>query len=217
MIRRMIQSTALLFMAGAIILSFGSIVSASPSVTDCAENPEMQGCGSDESGVNSPEQEIPSADSEENPSMIWNIIKLIFALLLVLALIYGLLKFFNKRSKMFQKNRTMETLGGVTLAPNRSLQAVRIGNEVYVVGVGDSINLITEITDQATKDNLVKQEEQQDIIQKGFGEFLKNRAKSNQNQSEKSSTVQFQQLFEKQLNEMKENRRKSMNRKDDQS
>ncbi|WP_390216371.1 flagellar biosynthetic protein FliO [Halobacillus campisalis] len=213
----MIQSTALLFMAGAIILSFGSIVSASPSVTDCAENPEMQGCGSDESGVNSPEQEIPSADSEENPSMIWNIIKLIFALLLVLALIYGLLKFFNKRSKMFQKNRTMETLGGVTLAPNRSLQAVRIGNEVYVVGVGDSINLITEITDQATKDNLVKQEEQQDIIQKGFGEFLKNRAKSNQNQSEKSSTVQFQQLFEKQLNEMKENRRKSMNRKDDQS
>ncbi|MCP3031206.1 flagellar biosynthetic protein FliO [Halobacillus sp. A1] len=217
MMRRTIQSTALLFMAGAIILSFGSIVSASPSVTDCAENPEMQGCGSDESGVESPGQEIPSADSEENPSMIWNIIKLIFALLLVLALIYGLLKFFNKRSKMFQKNRTMETLGGVTLAPNRSLQAVRIGNEIYVVGVGDSINLITEITDQATKDTLVKQEEHPDIIQKGFGEFLKNRAKSNQNQSGKSSTVQFQQLFEKQLNEMKENRRKSMNRKDDQS
>ncbi|MFC7061199.1 flagellar biosynthetic protein FliO [Halobacillus seohaensis] len=219
MLQKAIQWTATLLIAYIFIFSFGTSALASPSVTECAENPELEGCSSEEStneNETSPEQSVPMADSGDNPSMLWNIIKLIFALLLVLALIYGLLKFFNKRNKVFQKNRTMETLGGITLAPSRSMQAVRIGDKVFVVGVGDSVELITEITDDATKESLMNQEEQQDFINKGI-KRIRPKKKQDDSSINQSSTVQFQQLFEKQLSDMKKKRQRIVKREDDQS
>ncbi|MCP3026110.1 flagellar biosynthetic protein FliO [Halobacillus sp. A5] len=184
---------------------------AAPSVTECTKNPELEGCGS--SSLEGEEVESDQ-NSDQSTSLVWNILKLIFALLVVLALIYGLLKLFNKRNKLFQKNKTMETLGGITLAPNRSLQAVRIGEKYYVVGVGDSIDLITEITDSKTIENLNKNEDSE-LMSKGADQLKIFRKKGRSSSTEKASTVQFQNLFEQQLKEMRSKRKSLSNREDD--
>ncbi|MFG6148902.1 flagellar biosynthetic protein FliO [Halobacillus sp. B23F22_1] len=200
------------------VVSFSSPSLAAPSVSECTENPDMEGCGSISSpGEGEGTSDESTADSEESPSLLWNILKLIFALFVVLALIYGLLKFFNKRSRVFQKNRTMETLGGITLAPNRSLQAVRIGEKYFVVGVGDSIDLITEITDEKTIDSLSSQEEV-DFMNKGVNQLKQlSRKRNSESTYNQSSTVQFQKLFQTQLEEMKKKRRSFSKREDDSS
>ncbi|UOR12718.1 flagellar biosynthetic protein FliO [Halobacillus amylolyticus] len=190
-----------------LLLSLGSSVSAlGPSVSECAKDPELEGCDTStpvEQNEQNSERPVVSNDGP-SPSIVWNVIKLIFVLLFVLALIYGLLKFFNKRSKVFNKNRTMENLGGLTLAPNKSIQAVRIGDQVFVVGVGDSIEVITEITEDKTKESLLHQEND-DLVNKGLSQIL-NRKKSDHHGLSKTTDSSFKSLFEQQLAEMKEKR-----------
>ncbi|UOQ93231.1 flagellar biosynthetic protein FliO [Halobacillus shinanisalinarum] len=191
-----------------LLLSLGSSVSAlGPSVSECAKDPELEGCDTStpkEQNEQNSESPVVSNDGAA-PSIVWNVVKLIFVLLFVLALIYGLLKFFNKRSKVFNKNRTMENLGGLTLAPNKSIQAVRIGDQVFVIGVGDSIEVITEITEDKTKQNLLHQEKNDDFVNQGFSQLL-NRKKHDDHELSKTTQSSFKDLFEQQLGEMKEKR-----------
>lgn len=107
----------------------------------------------------------------------------------------------------------MENLGGMNLAPNRSIQAVRIGEQVFILGVGDSVEIITEISDPSTKSALIQKNKHQGMEQafpldKWLGKWKKDKGKE-----ESTSTVQFQQLFEKQLKDMKE-KRKNASRQD---
>ncbi|WJH33278.1 flagellar biosynthetic protein FliO [Paenibacillus sp. CC-CFT747] len=44
--------------------------------------------------------------------------------------------------------RSVKPLGGVPLGQNKSVQIVEIGRKLYVLGVGDSINLISIIEDE---------------------------------------------------------------------
>ncbi|MFD2925535.1 flagellar biosynthetic protein FliO [Halobacillus naozhouensis] len=191
-------------------LSLGYQVHAlGPSVSECAKNPELEGCTPADPDSENDQNTDGAAvtDSGSDTSIVWNIIKLVFALLLVLALIYGLLKFFNKRSKSFTKNRTMENLGGLTLAPNKSLQAVRIGEQIFIVGVGDSVEVITEITEQSTRESFLHQENH-DLVNKGISHLLKQN-KGRTDDAAQSAVSPFKQLFEQQLNEMK-NKRKNV-------
>ena len=200
--------TAFIIALFTICLGSAGFVQAAPSATECLENPQLDGCPSSNSAEDS---EAPSGDTppqleEAEGSLLWNIVKLVFVLLLVLALIYGLLKFFNSRNKVFNQNRTMENLGGMNLAPNRSIQAVRIGEQVFILGVGDSVEIITEISDPSTKAALIQKDKHQGMEQafrldKWLGKWKKDKGKE-----ENTSTLQFQHLFEKQLKDMKEKR-----------
>ena len=42
-------------------------------------------------------------------------------------------------------DRSIRLLGGLTLGQNKSLQLVEIGNSLYLVGIGDNIQLIDKI------------------------------------------------------------------------
>ena len=77
----------------------------------------------------------------------WDYIKMIFALLFVIALLYGLLRFVNSRNKTFQTNQLIHNLGGVGVGQGKSLQLMQVGNSIFLVGIGDDITLIKEITD----------------------------------------------------------------------
>ena len=58
----------------------------------------------------------------------WDYIKMIFALLFVIALLYGLLRFVNSRNKTFQTNQLIQNLGGVGVGQGKSLQLMQVGN-----------------------------------------------------------------------------------------
>ncbi|GGC90279.1 flagellar biosynthetic protein FliZ [Thalassobacillus devorans] len=208
-----------LYMLGALVIlvSFSlTPVMATPSVIDCTENPGLEGCkeagtGSTESPVNqnSHSNEISTA----NGSMAWNLVQLLFSLALVLGLIYGLLKFFNRRNKLFQKTRKLENIGGLSLGPSRSLQVVRIGSRVLVIGVGDNVEMITEITDEHTKEELLNSEPDTSMEQQIFTRFFQKKKEKHAAYDNSSSSVQFQQLFQQELGDLKDKRNQLLHNK----
>ncbi|WP_406946196.1 flagellar biosynthetic protein FliO [Halobacillus sp. SY10] len=186
---------------------------AQPTAFECLENPQLEGCPSSEGGQEEDQQTSDSpVEMDTGGSLVWNVVKLIFALIFVVALLYGLLKFFNQKNKMFNQNRTMENLGGMNLGPNRSIQAVRIGGQVFILGVGETVQIITEITEEETKQTLINQDlnggPSPQLNIKKWTDKWKDRK-----ESESHSSIQFQQLFENQLNDMKDKRKKVMDEK----
>ncbi|CDQ19732.1 flagellar biosynthetic protein FliO [Halobacillus karajensis] len=197
-----------------LLISLSSLtVMAEPSAFECLDNPQLEGCPSSEGGEDVEKQTTEKAvEMGTGSSLIWNIVKLIFALIFVVVLIYGLLKFFNQKNKVFNQNRTMENLGGMNLAPNRSIQAVRIGEQILILGVGESVQMITEVSDEETRNALLRREnnggpQPRLDVKKWMDKWNEEQRK------EDPSSTQFQHLFEKQLNDMKGKRRQAMDQK----
>ncbi|MBQ7703945.1 MAG: flagellar biosynthetic protein FliO [Selenomonadaceae bacterium] len=91
----------------------------------------------------------------------------IFAVVIVLA--YFTAKFIGGRF-----NARMTTGGGrilenLPLAPNRSVCIVEIAGRVFLLGVGENISLLAEITDDNTVENL--REKNKDMFNQEFGSF----------------------------------------------
>lgn len=117
----------------------------SPTVEDCLKRPDL--C---EQPANSYKNAVtPAKDEQASPFSVWDVVKLIGATAFVLLLIYGLLKFLHRRSQLFSGKRgVIEHLGGTSVGPNRSVQLVKVGKHILVIGVGESIQLLREIDDE---------------------------------------------------------------------
>lgn len=76
-------------------------------------------------------------------------LKLFLALGVVLALIYVFYRFLSKRTKAFQQVGQIRNLGGVSVGTNRSVQLVKVGNDVLVLGIGENVTLLKEVDDQS--------------------------------------------------------------------
>ncbi|MBX0356434.1 flagellar biosynthetic protein FliO [Halobacillus sp. Nhm2S1] len=187
---------------------------AQPTAFECLENPQLEGCPSSEGGQKENQQTSDSTvEMNDGGGLVWNVVKLIFALIFVVALLYGLLKFFNQKNKVFNQNRTMENLGGMNLGPNRSIQAVRIGGQVFILGVGETVQIITEITEEETKQTLINQELNGGSSPQWNLKKWTDKWKEDRQEAGTPSSIQFQQLFENQLSDMKNKRKKVMDEK----
>lgn len=69
--------------------------------------------------------------------------------LLILALIYGLIKFLALRQKKLKPNQAVKLMGGTPLGNNKSLQFVKVGEKIYLLGVADQVTLIKEFASDA--------------------------------------------------------------------
>jgi len=76
---------------------------------------------------------------------LWDYVKMLFALLFVLALLLFVLKFINKKSHNYNQNSLVRNIGGVNLGAQKSVQLVQIGNSIFIVGVGENVQLLKEI------------------------------------------------------------------------
>lgn len=133
-------------------------------------------------------------------------IKMFIALGFVLFLVYFLLKFVTKHNRLFQQGQSIVNLGGTSLGQSKSIQMIKVGNRVLVVGVGESISLLKEIEDEQESKELIeeferKQEqivEPKDLIQK-VSNFL-NQKKVNWSKGN-DGTLSFKEQLEKLKNE----------------
>lgn len=119
------------------------------SIKDCLEDESK--CSEDQLKEVENNEETATDNNENTPTVgltFWDFIKMIFATIFVIALLYAVLKFINKRSRSFSSNQLVENLGGTALGTNRSIQIVKIGNRVLVVGVGEDVKLLKEIDDE---------------------------------------------------------------------
>lgn len=74
-----------------------------------------------------------------------NLITVIVVLLIIIFLIVFTIKFLALKNKSWMANRSVRTLGGLPLGQNKSLQVIEVGHSVYLVGVGDQVQLIDKI------------------------------------------------------------------------
>jgi flagellar protein FliO/FliZ len=152
-------------------------------------------------------EENPQQDSKPdlnqvegtNVSIVPYVFKFIGSFVLIIALLFFVLKYLSKKTKMYQAGGPIHALGGHSLGNNRSLQMVMIGETLYIVGVGEDVNLIRTIPpgEEQTKLLASMAERPADPVS-NWGSQIK-----------KSAQEKWEDLFQNQLKELILNRDKN--------
>lgn len=155
-----------------------------------------------------------STENEDtgNGSIVFNLIQMVFALFLILALIYLLLKFLNKRNKLFTQVKALENLGGIAVGPSKSIQIIRVGSKLYLVGVGENVQLLEEIEDEQLRKEILNSYREQASFKPDnlLSIFQKNSSRSTTTSN--SNKNDFKNLFSGELEKLKQNRKNLMNK-----
>lgn len=130
--------------------------------------------------------------------------KMIFALLFVIVLIYGLVKLMNKRNRLLKPFQYVENIGGTSVGQNRSIQLIKVGKSVLVVGVGETIQLLKEIEDETEIEVILSQHEEAMSSKIEWQKFVKPLKGSEHQPQQKLPS--FSKALKEQLEELKQNR-----------
>ena len=177
------------------------------SVKDCIEQPEK--CNEQKSSVNKSDDQENETRSNNVGVSIWDFAKMIFATIFVVALIYLLLKFINMKTKGYKSNQLIQNIGGTSLGNNRSVQLIKVGDRIFVLGIGENVELLKEISDKEEAGAILEEYnrsleqliEPSDIVTK----VLK-KVKNVREQKEEKEISSFSAEFKEQLKEMSEKR-----------
>lgn len=151
---------------------------------------------------NEAEQEVPTFESQFS----WfDFIKMIFALAVVIILIYVVLRFINQRNRGLGHARMIESLGGISLGTNRSIQLVKIGERIFIIGVGENIQLLEEIDSENEKRRLLQMRDAFMPGSQGILDMWLNK-KNNTNVNEEKDD--FRSMLKDQLETLSEGRKK---------
>ncbi|EPD49620.1 flagellar biosynthetic protein FliO [Paenisporosarcina sp. HGH0030] len=210
----------------AMILLFTLYVMLTPNLANAAKDPTVKDWAEDKE-KQSDEQLEPVVDEELKPTQDTNlvtiIIKLIFYTLLILVMIYGLIKFLAVRQKKFQPNQAVKLMGGTPLGNNKSLQLVKVGDKVYLLGVADQVTLIKEFSNTDEISSIENDLEQQPNmlanpimnLSNSIVDFSKEKISK---RLESKPTNGFEQLFKQSLNKQKSKQdqlKQDLNKADD--
>ncbi|WP_172797548.1 flagellar biosynthetic protein FliO [Bacillus sp. FJAT-27445] len=69
-------------------------------------------------------------------------LKFIGSFLLIIALLYLVLRYLSKKTNPYNRGGLFHGIGGHSLGNNRSVQLLMVGDTLYILGVGESINLL---------------------------------------------------------------------------
>lgn len=163
---------------------------------------------------NSDVEELPAADTTSEAAAVsvsvWDYIKMVFALLFVLALLYGVLKLVNSKNRLYQQHQLIQNLGGLSLGQHKSVQLLQVGDSLFLVGVGEDISILKEITSSEEKEKLMNFYSNKPEITEQIpyiATLLKRFKNPLSSQSVKNpKNGSFEQVFRKKLSEIKTDR-----------
>ncbi|SDY71666.1 flagellar protein FliO/FliZ [Evansella caseinilytica] len=152
-------------------------------------------------------EEAPISE-ENNQNLFLLSLQMFAALAVVIFLIYALLKFINKRSRSFRNHGMIENIGGVGLGSNRSVQIIRMGNHLYLVGVGENVQMLKEIDDAEEIEKILEDHQQEGLEQPvtKLTEWVRERLGSRPSSSVEGQA--FRNLLDRELKEVKESQEK---------
>lgn len=157
-----------------------------------------------------PKNETAETTSQQVGVTVWDIVKTIFMLVIVIGMLIGLLKWLQKKNNVSTSVQTMKNLGGTNLGGNRSVQMIKVGNSILVVGIGENVELLKEIKDEQEVNMIIDQfhnrmeqmVKPQDMISKLTARLKTKKENAAENQS-------FKKELENQLHDIAEKRRKA--------
>lgn len=197
-----------------IILNMSSITIIAESENDSVSNmfnEDGSNIFDDEPSANDQEGSVSENEDltlQNDRSLFLDFFKMIIALVFVLALIYFLLKFIQKRSRQYQQSQMLENLGGISVGSNKSVQIIRVGSQYYIIGVGEDVQLLTSIDDPETIEDILKQQTVKTESQP-FQNILKSFQNLNRNPYKQS---EFKNEMDNQLKSLKESRKRMTER-----
>lgn len=137
---------------------------------------------------------------------IWgNLLTVIVVLAIIIVLIVLLIRFLGNRNRYLSQNRSIRTLGAVGLGPNKSLQVIEIGGNVYLVGVGEDISLVDKISDPEEVALLLQAFSEERTEFSGLASAiggLVSRFRKNPPEEEELDETAFHEVFQSQLRKM---------------
>lgn len=157
-------------------------------------------------------QQLPIDDN--SPTLFGLAIRIIAVLALIIGLIYILLKLFNRSSYFNKQSDVLVNLGGISLGTGKSVQMLKVGEKIYLVGVGDDISILTEITDESIKQQLLDRQQSSNLSAQSFLEqfnFKDKLKKSKSTEEQETDPLEkrdFAALFKGELESMQEKRAK---------
>ncbi|MFC3882561.1 flagellar biosynthetic protein FliO [Bacillus songklensis] len=176
------------------------------SVKECIDHPEK--CK--ETTKTEPDEENTANSESGSIVSVWDFVKMFSAFLFVLGLLYALLKILNKRNRLFQANRVIQNLGGTSLGSHRSVQIIKIGERVLVLGVGESVQLLTEVQDEQEKERLLRSLSESNQLQGDFKVIFPGLFDKRKNQTE-TAKGDFVQVLKEKTREISKERNALMN------
>ncbi|WP_071395328.1 flagellar biosynthetic protein FliO [Bacillus tuaregi] len=180
------------------------------SVKDCLEQPDT--CGEQqEINQNVTADDMDSTQDKATSPIgltIWDFFKMILATIFVIALLYLILKFVNKKGQLFKSSQLIENLGGTTLGANRSVQLIKVGNRILVVGVGENVQLIKEIDKPEEFNELLSAYNVKMDQLTQPGDLISKVLKKGGTTDKKGGDSAFQALMKKQLYDLSKGRQK---------
>ncbi|OKL37383.1 hypothetical protein BLL40_05965 [Domibacillus mangrovi] len=187
------------------------IASAEPfnsNVKECIENHDL--CAEEEPADNRKTEANSQITSEPVGIGFLDVVRMITALVFVVALLYFLLRFINKKSRTYQENHTVRHLGGTALGGSRSVQVVKVGGRVLILGVGENVALLKEIEDEEERNELLTRYEEQLDMMVHPSDIL-NRIKTQvERKKQTSGSSDFKQELEWKMADLKKSRRQAI-------
>ncbi|WP_107942292.1 flagellar biosynthetic protein FliO [Metasolibacillus fluoroglycofenilyticus] len=155
--------------------------------------------------------ETDAATDENAPASgsfsLWSYMKVLFALILVLALLIGVLRFLNKRNVKYQQNSVVRNVGGLSVGAQKSVQIIQVGNHLYMIGVGDNVQLLKELSDEEEIEQILAQYEDKQLTMPTVPHIVELfTKKSEQKQKTEQQVESFGNIFDKRLSEIKKER-----------
>lgn len=124
------------------------------SVLENLKQPDAPDASTDENKDNNIQEETITTSTDLS---IWDFLRVFVATIFVVALLYFMLKFISKKNKAYQKANFIENLGGTSLGANRSIQIIKVGESILIVGVGENIQLLKDIEDPVQYQKLLEE------------------------------------------------------------
>lgn len=166
------------------------------SVKECLEHPEN--C---EDQTKTPSSTFKETKNETKVGITsWDIIKTIGSLLFVLLLLFSFLKWLQKKNSHVPSSQFIKNLGGTNLSMNRSVQLVKVGNSIFILGVGENVQLLKEITDEKEVEEILQRYQEQFVSSIDAKDLLTKwlhpwKQKNNQKDEQSSFSHIFQQTL----------------------
>jgi len=149
---------------------------------------------------------LPAGDA---PSLWGSLLQVVFALGVVVLLIFLIFKFLSKRSLHgLRQQGPLKAIGGIQLGNGKSLQVIQVGDSLYILGVGENVQLLRHIPAGDEMDVLLSEAEIKPTAEfsiEGWLAFLR-RDKQQETLFDGQQTVgTFEQMLEHQWDEVNQN------------
>ena len=135
---------------------------------------------------------------------------MMLAFVVVIILLFLVLKFLKKQTQQVQQNALMQNLGGVSVGQQKSIQLVKVGHKMMVIGVGDNVQLLREVTDAEEIAELEAIHSSQQLFGDSTPYIVQLVRKWTKKDAPTTSTEAFGTVLNKRLEEIKKDRAKDL-------